>query len=120
MQISQNNQQSFGIKMVRFDGEAAKQIFKKHTKFQKNLPDMWQEISKIKPSKINDDACVSICKDLKHDLFLMGRLESELNHKGEALSKNMVGNVFQKIDDFSREGIVNAFKNLVNKIDKKL
>lgn len=114
MQISQNNNPSFGIKSVRFTSPRVKSNFEEMTKkvSPKKLANMWDEIRTIKPKKGPDI-----------DVFIDNSLMS-YGVPGYQYTPVKLGAKKGKttVSEFVLEGkpekIIDAFKTLVSKVEK--
>lgn len=115
MQISQNNNPSFGINSVKFTNFLVKSEFDEMTKkiSPKKLTKMWDEIKNIKPNKGPDV-----------DVFINGSFISY----GHPLSPHPTVNlevrkgkntsIVEHVLEGKPKKIIEGFKNLITKVDK--
>ncbi len=114
MQISQSqNKQSFGINMVKFEDELAKETFNaKNILISKaKMAKVWQEIGNMKP-KVGPDIDVFIGCDSLNGFM------SRLTYNGSKSMSNM-GDAEIKGGFFhTPKRILNAFKELINVVNE--
>jgi hypothetical protein len=114
MQVSNNNNTSFGINLVRFENKEAKDFFNsKNTLIGKNaMARMWNEIKDLKPKKGPDiDVYIGRSTD---DKF------STLTCK-QTVGDKVFQKAFAKIDgenEHTSNGIIKAFKDVIYQINK--
>ena len=113
MQISQNNNQSFGINLIKFEDKASQELFNAKNKAipAKTMAKVMEEVKQMKP-KIGPDIDVYIGRSYQDGLNTLTYRENE---------KDVIGKAFDKINcmcNNTPEKIVNAFHRLVNKVDE--
>ncbi len=115
MQISQNNNPSFGINSVKFTNSLVKSEFEEMTKkiSPKKLTKMWEEIKNIKPNK-GPDVDVFI----NGSLLSYGRLGLQHPTVNLEVRKGKNTSIVEHVLEGKPKKIIEGFKNLITKVDK--
>lgn len=115
MQISQNNNPSFGINSVKFTNSLVKSEFEEMTKkiSPKKLTKMWEEIKNIKPNK-GPDVDVFI----NGSMLSYGRLGLQHPTVNLEVRKGKNTSIVERVLEGKPKKIIEGFKNLITKVDK--
>lgn len=113
MQISQNNNQSFGINLIKFEDKASQELFNRKNRAisPKVMTKVMEEVKQMKP-KNGPDIDVYIGRSYQDGLSTLTYREN---------SKDTIGKAFDKINaqyNHTSDSILNAFRRLVNKVDE--
>ena len=113
MEISQNNNQSFGINLIKFEDKASEALFNRKNRAipPKQLAKVLEEVKQMKP-KTGPDIDVYIGQSYKDGLSTLTYREN---------SKDVVGKAFDKINaqyNHTPDSIRNAFHRLINKVNE--
>ncbi|MBR1753658.1 hypothetical protein IJ732_02375 [bacterium] len=113
MQVTQSNNTSFGINLIKFEDKASKELFQSKNRFigNKAMANMWNEIKQMKPQK-GPDIDVYIGQAFKDDKF------STLTCRKD--SGDILGKAFAIIEgtDHSSKSIIKAFKKIIRSVDE--